>query len=55
MHGTIAYSAHTFNYTPRYSNRATMAIYTASLIGSRTVAMWQYARVEVRATGASDR
>jgi len=26
MHGTIAYSAHTFNYTPRYSNRATMGI-----------------------------
>jgi predicted metal-dependent hydrolase len=26
MHGTIAYSAHTFDYTAQYSDRATMAI-----------------------------
>lgn len=26
MHGTIAYSAHTFDYTTQFSNRATMAI-----------------------------
>jgi predicted metal-dependent hydrolase len=26
MHGTIAYSAHTFNYTAQFSDRATMAI-----------------------------
>jgi predicted metal-dependent hydrolase len=26
MHGTIAYSAHTFNYTAQFSARATMAI-----------------------------